>query len=221
MYILSDMKIQILISKNSWANEFKTIIKKNLKSFSKKIIFIDNHGKIKKNYDVNIIFSYFKLIPKYYLDKSKINLIPHESNLPKGKGMSPLTWQILKKKKIITFSLIDAGLKIDSGNIYYQKKEKIPKTAIFKEIKEIQLKKNLELIKRFLKFYKKNKTSPKVIISKQKSTFYKRRTPSDSELNINFSLKKQFNLLRISDPKSYPNFFRFMGKKYYLRLSKI
>ena len=99
MYILSDMKIQILISKNSWANEFKTIIKKNLKSFSKKIIFIDNHGKIKKNYDVNIIFSYFKLIPKYYLDKSKINLIPHESNLPKGKGMSPLTWQILKKKK--------------------------------------------------------------------------------------------------------------------------
>ena len=33
------MKIQILISKNSWAVNYKGLIKKNLNKFSKNIIF--------------------------------------------------------------------------------------------------------------------------------------------------------------------------------------
>ena len=52
-----------------------------------------------KNYSINIIPSYSKIIPKKFLEKSVINLVVHESDLPKGKGMSPLTWQILKNKK--------------------------------------------------------------------------------------------------------------------------
>ena len=88
------MKIQILISKSSWANAYKKEIFSKVKEFSKSVSFLQNHKELKGNYDINIIFSYFKIIPKIYLKKSKVNLIPHESNLPKGKGMSPLTWQI-------------------------------------------------------------------------------------------------------------------------------
>ena len=54
------MKIQILISKKSWANEFKSLIKLKLSKFSKNIKIYDHHNKLKKNFDVNIIFSYFK-----------------------------------------------------------------------------------------------------------------------------------------------------------------
>ena len=43
------MKIQILISKNSWANKYKKDIKKKLKSFFKKYFFLNNHKKLKKN----------------------------------------------------------------------------------------------------------------------------------------------------------------------------
>ena len=163
------MKIQILISKSSWANKFEIFIKRKLKRFSKNIKIFDHHNKLKNNYDVNIIFSYFKKIPKNILKKSKLNLVPHESDLPSGKGMSPLTWQIIKNKKEVVFSLIEASSVIDGGKIYYKKKIKIPKHLLFEDIKRIQLKQNLLLIEKFLIFIKKKKENhpqKKIVLEK-------------------------------------------------------
>jgi methionyl-tRNA formyltransferase len=53
-----------------------------------------------------------------------------------------------------------------------------------------------------------------------KSTFFKLRNKNDSELNINQSIKKQFNLMRVNDNKNYPSFFNYMGKKYIINLYK-
>ena len=94
------MKIQILISNSSWvSSEYKKKFLSKLKKYSKKIFFTDTHLRLKKNYDLNIIFSYFKIVPSNYLKLSKHNIVVHGSNLPKGRGMSPITWQILEKKK--------------------------------------------------------------------------------------------------------------------------
>jgi len=214
------MKIQLVISKSSWANNYKKEILNKLKKFSKGIKILQNHKELKKNYDISIIFSYFKIIPKLYLKKSKINLIPHESNLPKGKGMSPLTWEILEGKKKVFFSLIEASSKADSGVVYYKKKKTIPKNFLFDEIKKIQLDENLKLIIRFIKFYKRKNKAPKGKIQIGKSTFYKKRSPQNSEIKIKNSILSQFNLLRIVDNKNYPAFFKIYGKKYILRISK-
>ena len=214
------MKIQILISKSSWANKHKKEILNKLKKFSNEVKILNNHKKLKKK-DINIIFSYFKLIPEAYLKKSKINLIPHESNLPKGKGMSPLTWQILKGKKKIYFSLLEANSKVDSGVIYYKKKKNIPKNYLFEEIKKIQLDENLKLIVKFIQFYKKKKYAPKSKIQIGKSTFFKKRGPKDSEIDIKKSILSQFNLLRVVDNENYPAFFKIYGKKYILKITKL
>ena len=214
------MKIQILISKSSWAINYKKEILNKLKKFSKNIKIFHNHKELKKNTDINIIFSYFKILPEPYLNKSKINLVPHESNLPKGKGMSPLTWQILEGKKKVFFSLLEASTKVDSGVVYYKKEKIIPKHFLFDEIKKMQLEENLKLIIKFIRFYKKKNKKPKGKIQIGKSTFYKKRNPHDSEIKIKKSILAQFNLLRVVDNKSYPAFFRAYGKKYFLRISK-
>ena len=214
------IKIQILISKSSWANAYKKEIFCKLKKFSKSVSFLQNHKELKDNYDVNIIFSYFKIIPKIYLKKSKVNLIPHESNLPKGKGMSPLTWQILEGKKKIYFSLIEANSKIDNGVVYYKKTKIIPKNFLFDEIKKIQLNENLKLIVKFINFYKRKNKPPKSKIQIGKSTFYKKRVPKNSEINIKNSILSQFNLLRVVDNENYPAYFKVYGKKYILKISK-
>mgnify|MGYP002878075818 FL=1 len=214
------MKIQILISKSSWASEYKKEIFNKLKEFSKNVCFFQDHKKLKDNYDINIVFSYFKIIPKIYLKKSKINLIPHESNLPKGKGMSPLTWQILEGKKKICFSLIEANSKIDNGIIYYKKIKTIPKNYLFDEIKKIQLNENLKLILKFIRFYKRKNIAPRGKLQIGKSTFYKKRVPKNSEIKIKKSILSQFNLLRVVDNKNYPAYFRVYGKKYILKISK-
>lgn len=214
------MKIQILISKSSWAEKYKYQIISELKKINKNILYFNHHIKLKKNCDINIIFSYFKTISKKYLIRSKINLIPHESLLPKGRGMSPLTWQILKGKRKIFFSLIEADIKIDSGKIYYKKKVLIPEHSIFDEIKLIQLKENLKMIKKFIKYYKLKKTAPRGLNQIGKPTYYKKRTPANSRISINKNIKSQFNLLRTADSEKYPSFFIFKGKKYYLKIYK-
>lgn len=215
------MKIQILISKSSWANNYKKKILDKLKKFSKEIIISSNHKKLKKKYDINIIFSYFKIIPNVYLKRSKINLVPHCSNLPKGKGMSPLTWQILEGKKKIFFCLFEADTKIDNGLIYYKKTKIIPKHFLFDEIKTLQLNETLKLILKFIKFYKLKNKPPKNYAQIGKSTFYKKRGPKNSELKINKSILSQFNLLRVVDNKNYPAFFKVGGKKYVLKINKL
>tara|TARA_B100001996_G_C18577277_1_gene560826 strand:+ start:378 stop:1025 length:648 start_codon:yes stop_codon:yes gene_type:complete len=214
------MKIQILISKSSWANVYRVFIKKKLRPYSKKILFLNNHKNLKKNYDVNIIFSYFKKIKKNFLKLSKNNLILHESNLPKGRGMSPISWQIIEGKKNIIFSLIEASEKIDAGKIYYQKKVKFNGTELFEEIKKSQLINNLQLIEKFLKYKIKLNKTPKFKIQKGKPTYYSQRKPSDSKIKINKSIKSQINLLRVCDYKNYPPFFYYKKKKFLIKLTK-
>ena len=211
------MKINILVSKNSWANSYKSEIKKALKKFSKTISFSNNHKKTKKNTDVNIIFSYFRKIERKYLNYSKYNIIPHESKLPSGKGMSPLSWQLLENKNSVFFSLIEAASSFDSGRIYLQKKVIIPKSILFKEIKKIQLSTNLKLIIKFLTKLKKNKTVDG-IKQKGKSTFYRKRSIKDSLINIDKSIKSQFNLLRICDPDNYPAYFKYKNRTYLIKI---
>ena len=45
--------------------------------------------------------------------------------------MSPLTWQILKNKNDIYFSLIEADVNLDSHLIYFQKKNKNKKKIYY------------------------------------------------------------------------------------------
>ena len=215
-----NIKIQILISKTSWADNYKKEILNRLKKFSSDTKIFHDHKKLKNNYDINIIFSYFKILPQKYLKKSKINLVPHESDLPNGKGMSPLTWQILKGKKKIIFSLIEASSKVDAGLIYYQNRVTIPKNSLFDEIKKIQFNENLKLIIRFIKFYKIRDRAPKGKIQVGKGSFFRNRKPEDSEIKINKSILSQFDLLRVVDNKNYPAFFKINGKKYILKLIK-
>ena len=39
-------------------------------------------------------------------------------------------------------------------------------------------------------------------------------------MEINKSIKSQFNLLRVSDYNNYPAYFNIFGKKFYLKIEK-
>ena len=49
-------------------------------------------------------------------------------------------------------------------------------------------------------------------------TNYPRRTASDSRLDPEDTIAKQFNLLRVVDNERYPAFFDFLGRRYELRI---
>ena len=208
-------KIGFLIDKtNNWIEKF--LKKENFKNNSKyKFKIFDNHLKI-KNYDVVFILGYTRILDKNFLKKSKYNLIVHESNLPKGKGFAPVQWQILKNKKNIPVCLIKAEDKVDSGEIFEKIFFKLDGTELHDEIRKKQAKATFNIIKRFLKKF------PKIFSKKQvgKSTFYRRRYPKNNLLNINKSIKENFNLLRIGNNELFPSHFYYKSIKYIIKIFK-
>ena len=98
--------------------------------------------------------------------------------------------------------MININNKIDSGPIAMTGKLKLSGLELYDEIRFLQAK-TFEMIEKFLKNY------PKIKIIKQigKSTYYKKRNPKDSQLNVNKSILSQFNILRIANNNEWPPFF--------------
>ncbi len=210
------LKITFLLDKNNdWIQ--KSIKKTFLNNQNKYFFSIKKNYKKVINQDIVFILSYTKILPKSFLKKNKLNLVIHASNLPKGKGFAPIQWQILDNKNKIKVCLIEAALKVDSGPILEENYLKFKGNELNDEIREMQSNISIKIIKKFLKKYPKVKKKSQI----GKSSYYKRRYPLDSLLNINKSIKKNFNLLRIVDNEKYPAFFTFKKKKYIIKIFKI
>lgn len=208
-------KIAFLFDKrNNWIKKY---FKKNQFISNKKFkfIFIYNE-KLINNFDILFIINYTKIIDQNILKLNKLNLLIHESDLPKGKGFAPVQWQILNNKSKITVKLIEATQKVDSGDIYGETKFTVNKTDLNDDIREQQANATIKLISNFLKKYPKTKKKKQ----KGKESFYLRRTKKDSELNPNKTILDNFNLMRICDNEKYPAFFRYKNEIFYLNIYK-
>lgn len=203
------MKIAILTSPNQWFIPYAEKLNQLIKN--SKLFF--NHVEI-SNFDIVFILSYHKIIDKKFLKQNRYNIIIHESNLPQGKGWAPLFHQIIEGKNEITFSLFEADEKIDNGDIYLQKILKLNGLELYEELRKKQAQLTIDMCLDFLKLY------PNIQAKRQKGqeSFYPKRSPKDSELDINKSLKEQFNLLRIVNNEEFPAFFYKDGKKFIIKI---
>lgn len=150
------------------------------------------------------------------LHLNKHNLVIHESDLPQGKGWSPLTWQILEGKNQIPVTLFEAVASVDAGPIYSQSVIVLEGHELLPEIKHLQGVVSQQLILNFVRDYPNNPSRPQT----GESTFYTRRGPDHSQLAMHKTLADQFNLLRVCDNERYPAFFIKDGKKYILKIEK-
>ena len=131
--------------KNSWIKKF--VNKKTLKN--KKCIFDFNVNlKTKKKFNILFILGFTKIIKESFLKKNNYNFVIHESALPKGKGFSPVQWQIINNKNIVPVSLILASKNFDSGDIVLKDSMRLDGTELLDEIREIQADVTIRLIKK-------------------------------------------------------------------------
>ena len=87
-------------------------------------------------FDVVFLLGYTALLSNDFLQRNSLNLVVHESALPKGKGFAPIQWQLLEGCTEITVSLIEAAEKFDSGDIFHQLKIVFDGTELYDEIRE-------------------------------------------------------------------------------------
>jgi len=144
-------------------------------------------------------------------------LVLHASDLPKGRGWSPLVWQVLEGKNDIVVSLLEAADSIDTGKIWFQCVMNLEGHELADEI-NIKL---FELELRLMDYAVENngKITP-VEQKKGEATYYPKRAPDDSRLEPNATIAEQFELLRICDNERYPAFFKFRGHEYEIKISK-
>jgi len=208
-------KVTFLLDKsNLW---FEKQLKKHDFKLNNKYIFkISKNPKNIKNQNIVFPLSYTKILPEDFLQKNELILVAHPSKLPKDKGFAPLQYQILKNKNKVYMSLIKAVKEVDAGPIYFQNSFVLNGTELSDEIRYVQGIQFLNIIKKFLIKY------PNVKPTKQigKGNFNKRRYPKDSQLNINKTIKQQFNHLRINDNELYPSFFYYKDQKYIIKVFK-
>jgi len=152
------------------------------------------------------------------LKQYRNNLVVHESDLPQGKGWSPLTWQILEGQNFIPVTLFEAAEKVDSGVIYAQEWISFEGHELVGELRAAQAKATIGLCKKFIESY------PEILSQAREQqgheTFYPRRRPTDSQLDQEKSLTEQFQLLRVVDNENYPAYFELYNRKYLLLIKK-
>ena len=165
----------------------------------------------------DILISCSEILSKLDRDKFKKTLITHASDLPNGRGWSPHIWEIINGASYITLSLIEADSKVDSGDIWKKISLPIPKTALFDEINDLIFNSELELMSFAIEKY--NTVEPK----KQPNidgSYWSKRSPKDSEIDINQTISEQFDLIRVCDPKRFPAFFYKDGVKFNITIEK-
>jgi methionyl-tRNA formyltransferase len=166
--------------------------------------------------DVLFILGYTKLIPAATLARNGINLVIHESDLPKGRGFSPVQWQVLAGASSIPVRLIEATEEADAGNIVGRTTIELQGHELWSEIRALQAAAAIRLVREFLTAYPDFTRTPQQGIA----STYPRRRLGDDALDPDKTIREQFNHLRIADNDRFPLHFTIGGVRYTLKVTK-
>ncbi len=171
--------------------------------------------------DGNLLFliSCNEKVSNNALKKFNHSMVIHASDLPLGRGWSPHIWEIISGARYITVSLIAAGEEIDAGGIYAKRTIDIPKTALWDQINHLLFRAELDLMKFAVENFENLFATPQDLTINP--TYYRRRAPKDSEIDISLPLVEQFDLLRVCDPNRFPAFFSLNNTKYKIVIEKM
>jgi len=206
-------RITILVDNNSWILPYAEQLQQTLVKLNYQCVLVRSANDIPKG-DVCFLLGCTKIVPKNILLYNQYNMVIHESNLPQGKGFAPIAWQILEGKKVIPVCLIEANYSVDSGDIWLKEYIELVGDELSHQWRIKQGEISIQLAIKFIINF--HELKPQVQLGK--STNYPRRTPKDSELDINKTLAEQFDLLRVVDNHLYPAFFNHLGVRYKIKV---
>ncbi|MDO1557944.1 hypothetical protein Q0812_00705 [Brevundimonas sp. 2R-24] len=164
--------------------------------------------------DMAFHLSCLKLCPPEALALNALNLVVHASDLPKGRGFSPLVWQVLEGRNDIPVCLIEAAEAADAGPVRLRDALTFQGCELNDEMREALGRKVVEMCLRFARAPDAYPPAEQV----GEPSWYARRRPEDSRLDPNRTLADQFDLLRVVDNDRYPAFFEHRGRRFILRI---
>lgn len=163
---------------------------------------------------ISFLLSCTRIVGRKFLDMYSHNIVVHASDLPAGKGFTPLKWQILEGRDEIVLTMFEAVEEVDAGPYYQKEKLRFEGTEL---LDGLQRKMAEKIIAMCLSYAKEPDAFP-AIPQSGKESFYARPTKEDDRLDIDKTIREQFNHLRIADNERFPVWFNYQGKTYYLKI---
>jgi methionyl-tRNA formyltransferase len=210
------MKINILTdNRTSWFIHYGKILEQHLLNLGHDVIYVFDKHDLEKG-DICFLLSCSRIIENNFLLLNKNNIVVHSSDLPHGKGFSPLQWQILEGTNEIVLTLLEATNEVDAGPIYFKHSILFEGHELYIELRDSL---GLEIINMCLKYVNEyNQLEP--VLQVGESTFYKKRTIFDDQIDPTKTIKELFNHFRIADNINHPLYFYLNGYKYLIKIEK-
>ncbi len=211
------MRISVCSDTDSWSNTYIPEVLLDWLTDGHEVTWTHDADTLPEG-DICFFLSYGRIVSADLLKRHGNNLVVHASDLPMGRGWSPLTWQILEGKNQIPVTLFEAAEAVDSGPIYKQVILRFSGLELIDELRHTMMRATIALCRSFVREY------PAVITTgtpqQGEPTFYARRRPKDSFIDVDKLVREQFNLLRVVDNERYPAWFEFKGKRFILRIEQ-
>ena len=164
--------------------------------------------------DIAFYLSCMRITPPEVLAKNSWNFVVHASDLPKGRGFSPLVWQVLEGADEIPVTMILMAKEVDAGDIVAQTCLQLSGHELNTEMRAMLG----QAIEDLCVSVVLSPTPPTTRKQQGTPSWYNRRRPTDSALDPAQSLASQFDLLRVVDNERYPAYFDYRGHRYILKI---
>lgn len=208
--------ISILVDNDSWILPYAERLVSDLLARGEKASLVRRAEDIPPN-AIAFFLGCTKLVPSEILGRNSVSMVVHAGDLPKDRGFSPWTWAVLRGETTITVCLLHADVQADAGSVIFRDRIALRGTELVDEIRTLIGNKTIELAHRYL-----SQPLPEEGTSQVGApTMVRKRTPADSELDLDKTVREQFQLLRVVDNEKYPAFFRIDGNKYLLKIYKV
>lgn len=211
------MRVAVLSDISTWMNSYIPRIIEILNTAGHDVDWSHHPDDIKPS-EVCFLLSWERIVPTSFRERFQHCLVVHASDLPRGRGWSPMTWQILSGARRIPLTLIEAEDEVDSGDIYLQNSIETEGHELIDELHDLVGEQITVMCIEFVQRYPEITREARPQIGEP--TYFARRIPADSKIDIKESIESQMNLLRVVNNEKYPAFFDFMGHKYLLRVEK-
>lgn len=167
-------------------------------------------------YDLIVLWSYRQIIPD--LAQNSNIVVFHSSDLPQGKGWSPIFYTIAEGLEYYTVTGILASDKVDSGDVIVKARFKMRDnySAEFLRVWDHDI--SFLLVKQMLEKFNGVKICGKV--QEGESSYRKRRRPEDNEILPDTPVSQALAMLRACE-RRHPAFVVRNGVRYNLHLEVV
>ncbi|RZP19218.1 MAG: methionyl-tRNA formyltransferase [Erythrobacter sp.] len=208
--------VNVVVDPPGWFKPFAELLVDRLTNAGHTTSLFERQNDVAQG-DVAFYLSCTGITPPELLARNQFNIVVHASDLPKGRGFSPLAWQVLEGINDIPLTMITMEDEVDAGDILMQRHLHFSGHELNDEMRDAM---GHEIVDMCCKTVQ-SAERPEGRKQEGHSTWYRRRRPDDSQLDPTKTIGEQFDLLRVVDNERYPAFFDLRGHRYILRIQKV